>query len=174
MKNWERSLEKFIAKWRDKKYVVGAIVCGSYITGGATNHSDLDIQIILDKNVDWRERGNEIIDDILIEYFANPVLQIQKYFEDDYNSRRKICIHMFVSGKILFDKTGKLTEIIKIAKDWDKKKLKRLIILQLRVVNIIFGISAIILKRYMKKIAMIFILYITTILKNYLKYIQIF
>jgi predicted nucleotidyltransferase len=122
---WEIALEKFVSKWKNKKEVVGAIVCGSYITGNPSKHSDIDIHIILDKKVKWRERGNEIIDGILIEYFANPLPQHIKYFEDDFKLRRKINIHMFTTGKVLFDKTGDLKKIIKIAKDWDKKKFEK-------------------------------------------------
>lgn len=122
---WEIALEKFVSKWKNKKEVVGAIVCGSYVTGNPSKHSDIDIHLILDKKVKWRERGNEIIDGILIEYFANPLSQHIKYFEDDFKSRRKINIHMFTTGRILFDKNGDLKKIIEIAKDWDKKKFDK-------------------------------------------------
>lgn len=122
MKKWQIALQKFIKKWESKKDVVGAVVCGSYITGNPTKHSDIDVQILLDSKTPWRERGNKIIDGILIEYFANPVTKIQQYFEEDYKERRKISAHMFCSGKVLFDKTGELKKIIKDAKKYFTKK----------------------------------------------------
>lgn len=113
MEKWEIALQKFIKKWENKKEVIGALVCGSYITGNPGKHSDIDVQIILDSNVSWRERGNEIIDGILIEYFVNPLPKCYKYFEQDYSQRRRITSHMFCTGKVLFDKTGELKKLIK-------------------------------------------------------------
>lgn len=122
---WEIALERFIEPWRKRKEVVGAIACGSYITGNPSKHSDIDIHIILDKKVNWRERGNKIVDGILMEYFANPIQQVMKYFEKDYKGRRKIDVHMFTTGRVLFDKNGDLRKIIEKAKEWDKKKFAR-------------------------------------------------
>jgi len=126
MKKWETALTKFIADWKDRKDVIGAVVCGSFITGNTSKHSDIDIQIILDSNTAWRERGNEIIDGILIEYFANPVKKHYEYFESDYKSRRKNNAHMFVTGKMLFDNTGELGELIKSAKKYLVKKYPKM------------------------------------------------
>lgn len=113
MKNWEIALEKFLKKWKDREEVIGAIVCGSFITGNPSKHSDIDIHILLDSKTSWRERGNEIIDGILIEYFANPVQKHYEYTEEDFKQRRKVNAHMFCTGKVLFDKTGELNKLIK-------------------------------------------------------------
>ncbi len=67
---------------------IGILVCGSYITGNPSTHSDLDVHIILNENVNYRERGNKIVDGLLIEYFANPAKQIREYFKDDYTNVR--------------------------------------------------------------------------------------
>ncbi len=112
IKKWEIALQKFLKKWKNKKEVIGAIVCGSYITGNPSKHSDIDIHIILDSKTSWRERGNEIIDGILIEYFANPLRKHYDYFEEDYTQRRRINAHMLGTGKLLFDKTGELRKLI--------------------------------------------------------------
>jgi predicted nucleotidyltransferase len=122
MEKWEVALNKFVKKWEKRDDVVGLLVCGSYVTGNPTSHSDVDIQIILDRSVDWRERGNEYIDGILFEYFANSLLQNIKYFEDDYKLRRKVNVHMFKTGKVIFDKNGDLQKLIDLADVWDKKE----------------------------------------------------
>jgi DNA modification methylase len=106
MEKWEIATEKFLKKWKNKKEVVGAVLCGSYITGNPSKHSDLDIQILLDKQIIWRERGNKYVDGFLIEYFANPLPQNLEYYQSDYQRRKKAHIHMFLTGKILFDKNG--------------------------------------------------------------------
>ncbi len=124
MEMWEIVLQKFISKWENKKEVIGAMACGSYITGNPSKHSDIDIEILLDSKTDWTETGNEIIDGILIEYFARPFKKHHEEFEEDYKSNSKIEAHMFTTGKVLFDKTGELNKLIKIAKKYMVKKYK--------------------------------------------------
>ena len=121
-KNWQISLEKFLKKWKNREEVIGAIVCGSYITGHPTKHSDVDVHILLDSNTSWRERGNEIIDGILIEYFANSVKRHHQYLEEDANSRSRVNAHMFCTGKVLFDKTGDLRKLVRYSSKYLKKK----------------------------------------------------
>jgi len=122
LKKWEIALQKFLKKWENRKDVIGIIVCGSYITGNPSKHSDIDIHIILDSKTLWRERGNEIINGVLIEYFANPANKHFQYAEEDYKSRRRVNAHMFCTGKVLFDKTGELHKIIQDSKKYLIKK----------------------------------------------------
>jgi len=122
MEKWEIVLGKFLKKWRSKKEVIGAIVCGSYVTGNPSKHSDIDLHIILDSKTKWRERGNEIVDGILIEYFANPAKKHNEYFEEDYRGRKTTNAHMFSTGRILFDKTGELKKIVQRSRKFLNKK----------------------------------------------------
>lgn len=125
MKKWEIALEKFTKKWENKKEVIGILVCWSYITWNPSKHSDIDIHIILNSNISWRKRWNEIIDWILIEYFMNPITKNYEYLEDDLKSRRKINAHMFATGKIILDKTWDLKKLITHSKKYMKKKYKK-------------------------------------------------
>jgi predicted nucleotidyltransferase len=124
---WRRALSKFIAPWKKRKDVVGALVCGSYVTGSPSRHSDIDVQILLDGKVKWRERGNRIVDGFLIEYFANPLPQNFKYYERDYlRDRDRTNVHMFLTGEVLFDKNGDMKALIQAAKKWEKKRFNKL------------------------------------------------
>ena len=123
--NWEKATDKFIRKWKNKKEVVGALVCGSYVTGNPTKHSDIDINIILDNKCNWRMRGDEYVDGYLMEYLVNPPKQHEIYFKEDIQQKRKGNIHMFLTGKVLFDKTGDVEKLIQSARKWDKKKYKK-------------------------------------------------
>ncbi len=125
-KSWEMALDKFLVSWERKKEVSGIIICGSYITGNPTKHSDIDIHIVLKKGCKWRERGNKIVDGILMEYFANPPEQIEKYLESDYKKRRQIDAHMFHTGKIVLDKEGEIKRLKKIAKKYLTKKFEKI------------------------------------------------
>ena len=89
MEKWKEILEEFIDKYKDKDYVIGAVLCGSYATGNNTKRSDIDIHIIT-KNISYKQRGNIIVEGIMIEYFMNPLSEIYKYLEDDFKNRKNI------------------------------------------------------------------------------------
>lgn len=125
MKGWEKATQKFLKTWENKQEVQGALVCGSYVTGNPTEHSDIDLHIILDDSCTWRLRGNEVIDGFLIEYFINPPHQIKKYLEGNYNNNRTTEAHMFTTGKILFDKNNSVKELVKLSKKHINKKFKK-------------------------------------------------
>ena len=111
MNNWKKKLDIFLADFEYTHDIFGVLLCGSYITGNPTNHSDLDVHIILDNCVNYRERGNRIVDGLLIEYFANPLKQILRYFDDDFQEQSLMCQTQFSTGKILLDKVGDVESI---------------------------------------------------------------
>jgi len=91
--------------------VIGVLVCGSFVTGSPSTHSDLDVHLVLDEGVDYRERGNQVVDGLLIEYFANPPRQIRSYFKEDYQAMRPMSQTQFATGEILLDSTGVVAEL---------------------------------------------------------------
>jgi len=121
MKKTEIALEKFLKSWEEKDYCLAAMVFGSYAVGNSDKYSDIDVNIILSDSVKWRERGNKIIDGVLIEYFANPVSWIKKYQKDNYADGNRITARMYGTGKIIFDKTG----IAKKLQMESKKQLRK-------------------------------------------------
>lgn len=126
MKDWEKALDKFLDDWRKKDCVIGAIVCGSYVTGDPSPHSDIDVHIVLSDDVEWRERGNIVVDGYLIEYFVNPPKQIKKYFEEDYNDLRPHSMVQFLTGRIIYDKYDEIEKLKNEAKLWFEKEFKGL------------------------------------------------
>jgi predicted nucleotidyltransferase len=123
--NWQQALEIFLDKWRDLDYVEGVLVTGSQVVGTATQNSDVDVHIILSPNIDWRERGNELVNDTLIEYFANPVFFFQQYLDEDYANNSKQNARMFVIGKILFDKNGEVAKLVSQAKTYMEREFTK-------------------------------------------------
>ena len=103
---WRKKLDMFLSNFEYKDNLVGILVCGSYVTGSPTSHSDLDVHLILSDAVRYRERGNKIIDGLLIEYFANPPKQIRCYFDEDYRDKSLMAQTQFATGVMLMDKTG--------------------------------------------------------------------
>lgn len=131
----EIALENFLQKRKNKKGVIGAIVCGSYITGNPSKHSDIDIHIIMDEKITRREKGNEIIDGILIEYFINPIRKLQEHMEEDFKKRSKLTAHMLATGKILFDSTGKIQKLKQEGEKYLTKKYIKLSTIQIELLK---------------------------------------
>ena len=123
---WEIALRDFLQPWKKKKEVIGALVCGSFVTGRPSKHSDIDVHIFLAPSVRWRERGNKVIRGYLIEYFANSVQVYSEYFEKDYQRRRKVAAHMIYIGRALFDKTGGVKQVQREASRYLRKPYLRL------------------------------------------------
>jgi hypothetical protein len=111
MEKWEYALMKFLQPWMEQNCVLAALLTGSYATGNNNPSSDIDVHIVLSEEVDWRQRGNQVVDGYLVEYFANPARQIYAYMEEDRKCGSKADANMFCSGCVLFDKTGILSEI---------------------------------------------------------------
>ena len=55
---WKVALEKFLKKWENKKEVIWILVCGSYVTGNPSKHSDIDIHILLDSKLLGKGKWN--------------------------------------------------------------------------------------------------------------------
>lgn len=126
MQGWEKALDKFLEDWQDREDVTGLLVCGSYITGGSSRRSDIDIHIVTSEENEWRERGNKIVDGYLIEYFVNPPKQIRAYFREDYQSNSITAPTQFATGRILLDKDGSIAQLKKEAEDWINREFKEL------------------------------------------------
>jgi len=121
MRDWKQALEKFLKPWEEKDCVEAALLTGSYALGLQTPRSDVDVYIILSDDVDWRERGNVFVDGFLIEYFANPVRQIRRYFEDEHSRNKRNTARIILIGKVLFDKTGILEILRAEAEEYMRK-----------------------------------------------------
>lgn len=111
MLNWKTKLDIFMKDFEHTKDAVGILACGSYITGHPTAHSDLDVHIVLNNHVNYRERGNRIIDGLLIEYFANSPTQIRMYFKEDLLDRSLTSQVQFATGEIISDTTGDIATL---------------------------------------------------------------
>lgn len=113
--DWEKRLKDFLREYNHREDVIGVLVCGSYITGNPSKHSDLDVHLLLDDKCTYRERGNKMVDGLLIEYFANPYKQILSYFKEDLKSKRLMCQTQFATGLILEDTNEKIKALKAIA-----------------------------------------------------------
>ena len=105
------TINKFINDFKDKDYYEGAVLSGSYASGNYNENSDIDIYIIAN-NINYKERGMKLIDGQLLEYFVNPINQIEKDLEEGQNNKNCLDIRMLSNCIILNDKNGKVNDIV--------------------------------------------------------------
>lgn len=115
------ALEKFIPDYINNPNVIGIILTGSFIHGDAGPNADLDIYIILEKS-STRTRGNVFIDGQEIEYFINPINQVEQYFKEEYPDKINTA-HMFVNCIILYENGPDLKRLINLAEEYINKPL---------------------------------------------------
>ena len=102
---WKLALNEFIKKYLDDNDVEAILLVGSYAVNNQNKYSDIDVYIILNDNVDYRERGNKLVDGYLIEYFINPICKVREYLEDKRGHGGAMA-NMLLKGKILFDRNN--------------------------------------------------------------------
>lgn len=114
-------LEKFISKYLQDPNVIGMLLTGSHVHGDAGKNADLDLFIVL-KDSKTRERGNIISNGVEIEFFINPVKQIEQYYESEYPNKINTA-HMFANGIKIFEKGSDLQRLINLAHFYIEKEL---------------------------------------------------
>lgn len=126
--NFLTALQKFVSRYKDKKNVIGIFLTGSFVHSKPDKNSDLDVYI-LTKSGNFRERGNTWIDGVEIEYFINPVKQVNYYFQEEKIKGHPSTAHMFVNSKILYENGKDLRSLIKKARkflDLPKDKMSKI------------------------------------------------
>lgn len=103
---WKDALEHFIHDYKDDDEVEAILLVGSYAVGNNDQYSDIDVYIILNDNVNYRERGNKLVDNYLIEYFINPVYKVIGYLNEDKRGHGGPMANMIINGKVLFDRNN--------------------------------------------------------------------
>ena len=123
---YKDAINDFLQDYINQGYFLGAILTGSYATGNNNENSDIDIYIITKDDIDFRERGNKLVDGFLIEYFINPISKIKDYFEKELKKYHMSTTNIFANGIILLDETGIVQELIDEANNNLKKELPEL------------------------------------------------
>ncbi len=92
--------------------------------GNNNKYSDIDIYIVLKDNIKYRERGNIIINNYLIEYFKNPVHKIKEYLKKDARGHGGSIANMLINGKIIYGNKELLKKLRRKARYYINKKNK--------------------------------------------------
>lgn len=114
-KRYADALNIFTEPYKKDKNVIGIILSGSTVNAKPDKNSDLDVFMVT-KESKTRTRGNTWVNGIEIEYFINPVKQIEFYFKDELKMKRNVTAHIFSNSVVLFERGKELGRLIKEAK----------------------------------------------------------
>ena len=95
-------IDRFIKENINLKDVEAILLVGSYAVGNNNKYSDIDLYIILKERVRYRERGNLLLNGVLIEYFMNPCYMIGDYMRNDKRGHGGSMANMLINGKLLY------------------------------------------------------------------------
>src|SRR5512144_854136 len=122
---WRAALARFLDEVPFRRRIVGTLVCGSFVTGDPGPRSDVDVHLVLDPATRWRERGDRVIDGVVVEYFANPPAQIRAYFREDHADGRRAAATQFATGRVLDDPRGHVRRLVAEARRWHRRPFAR-------------------------------------------------
>ncbi len=125
MKNWEKALNIFLEKYKNKTFFEGALLCGSYSSGNQNAFSDIDVNILISDSQDWCEHGSVNINGFLIEYFISPIKKVLQEFQDNTKDGYASCATLFAYGKIIIDKNGYVKKLQKTAQNALKQPMPK-------------------------------------------------
>ncbi len=103
---WKLALNEFIKPYMQDEDVEAILLVGSYAVGNQNEYSDIDVYVILNDDVDYRERGNKLVEGYLIEYFVNPIYKVREYLQEDKRGHGGAMANMLIHGQVLLDKHG--------------------------------------------------------------------
>ncbi len=120
--HFEDAIKK-IKQLKNLPHYSGAFVFGSAARGEVTKHSDLDVRVIADTPKTCQEINHPHINDIKLDISFDSFENIEKQTKIEMEKGGRI--PMIAESIILFDKTGKLRKLKKLAQKSKPKKLTK-------------------------------------------------
>ncbi|WP_223608659.1 nucleotidyltransferase domain-containing protein [Chryseobacterium sp. OSA05B] len=114
----EKALEEFLNQWKNKKYVLGILLTGSYAVGLQTENSDIDIRIIFDKSKTKTLKGLTKINNYTFSYLGRNTDSIIRKLNSEFINRQKFEAYIFNIGKILYDRKNTTAELKHLAQTY--------------------------------------------------------
>lgn len=113
---WKLALNEFIKPYMLDEEVEAILLVGSYAVGNQNKYSDIDVYIILNDQAKYRERGNKLVENYLIEYFINPIYKVKEYLLEDKRGHGGGMANMLLNGQVLLDRHDIIKKLKQIAK----------------------------------------------------------
>jgi hypothetical protein len=118
LNNFTKSIIDFINQYFSSNE--GVLVCGSINTRDFNENSDIDLVII---SPNYNRVFNEMheLQGIAIHIIVIPFFSLYSILNKSYYTREGVYVTMIANGQIILDKTNKLHQLTKLAKDIQKK-----------------------------------------------------
>lgn len=107
---------------KDGRYL-GAFIFGSVARGDATAESDFDVKVIVDVDNSCNKINHPHIDGVKIDLTFQSFKQLQDFTNNEIKKRERV--PMIAESIIVFDKTGDLANLKRLAKKTKPKKAQR-------------------------------------------------
>lgn len=118
--NYREALNKFIDEMNYLKNedVEGIIFYGSFHTGTYNEYSDIDLTILFNDDSDINQiKGFKTVNGIQVEYFERTISKIYERANSDYMKCEDALLSMIGFGEVIFDRNGKVKELIEYVKE---------------------------------------------------------
>lgn len=118
--NYREALNKFIDEMNYLKNedVEGIVFYGSFHTGTYNEFSDIDLMILFNDDSDANQiKGFKTVNGIQVEYFERTVSKIYERADSDYMKCEDSLLSMIGYGEVIFDRNGKVKELIQYIKE---------------------------------------------------------
>lgn len=129
MEQYLNIIDKFVKEMEYDKnpHFLGIYFYGSSLTGFSNDKSDIDLHVIFDdSDITHIYRGIHFIDGKKIEYFEKCISDLYLSVQNDIKDRNIAWHSILARSLILYDKTGKLSELQKYTLDMYKDGLPKM------------------------------------------------
>jgi hypothetical protein len=104
----------YIKQLEQYERYIGAFIFGSLARGEATEHSDLDVKVAVNKDNLCNNINHPIINGVKLDITFNSLQQLKTFNDNEIEKAERI--PMIAESLIVFDKTGALVEIREMAR----------------------------------------------------------
>lgn len=115
-KTVQKICDDVVKQYKPDKNVLGILLFGSAVRNKFDQFSDIDIYILLNKKGKY-SRVNFVQNGIRIDIILDTKSETNSFLKDDIYNVKRNTSHMLAHGRILYQKDGYLTEIVKQAKN---------------------------------------------------------
>jgi predicted nucleotidyltransferase len=109
----EDVLEKVVAQATRDEKLLGIMLFGSLASGTHTWKSDIDLIFVYRDCQPSSGIANIVVDGVLVQYFFTSFAALQ-----ENAGNVPYLLHFFCNAKVLFDRTGKFTPVVKQLEDY--------------------------------------------------------
>jgi hypothetical protein len=99
-------LSEFIDRIKGRLKIDGLLLSGSYAHGVPTEHSDLDVRVVLRNSDLTKERGIVSIEQRDVSYFAMSFIQYSQVMNEQFRKNSKFEARIIATSKIFYQKEG--------------------------------------------------------------------